>query len=78
MIGQHMAREVQYLRDKLPRSQEWEVMVDSFFWRDPESCTSAGSKVLEKLPMQERTDVVEDIFGPDEATPRKVHERFPA
>jgi len=31
-----LAREVQYLRDKLPRSQEWEVMVDSFFWRDPE------------------------------------------
>jgi len=31
-----LAREVQYLRDKMPRSQEWEVMVDSFFWRDPE------------------------------------------
>jgi len=31
-----LAREVQYLRDKMPRSQQWEVMVDSFFWRDPE------------------------------------------
>merc|ERR1719463_96614 len=31
-----LAREVQYLRDKMPRSQQWEVMVDSFFCRDPE------------------------------------------
>jgi len=31
-----LAREVQYLRGSLPRGQEWEVMVDSFFWRDPE------------------------------------------
>jgi small subunit ribosomal protein SAe len=31
-----LAREVQYLRGTLPRSQAWDVMVDSFFWRDPE------------------------------------------
>jgi len=31
-----LAREVLYLRGSLPRSQDWEVMVDSFFWRDPE------------------------------------------
>jgi len=31
-----LAREVQYLRGSLPRSEQWEVMVDSFFWRDPE------------------------------------------
>jgi len=31
-----LAREVMYLRGSMPRSQEWEVMVDSFFWRDPE------------------------------------------
>jgi len=31
-----LAREVQYLRASLPRSQQWDVMVDSFFWRDPE------------------------------------------
>merc|ERR1719330_1099287 len=31
-----LAREVQYLRGTLPRSTMWEVMVDSFFWRDPE------------------------------------------
>merc|ERR1712203_143056 len=31
-----LAREVQYLRGTLARSNAWDVMVDSFFWRDPE------------------------------------------
>lgn len=31
-----LAREVQYLRGTMSRTQGWEVMVDSFFWRDPE------------------------------------------
>jgi len=31
-----LAREVQYLRGTLSRSDPWEVMVDSFFWRDPD------------------------------------------
>jgi len=31
-----LAREVQYLRGTIARSNAWEVMVDSFFWRDPE------------------------------------------
>jgi len=36
-----LAREVLYLRGSLPRSQAWEVMVDSFFWRDPEELERA-------------------------------------
>merc|ERR1719401_3060144 len=31
-----LAREVQYLRGTIARTNPWEVMVDSFFWRDPE------------------------------------------
>merc|ERR1712118_419751 len=31
-----LSREVQYLRGILPRTEPWDVMVDSYFWRDPE------------------------------------------
>jgi len=31
-----LAREVQYLRGTLNRTQGWDIMVDSFFWRDPD------------------------------------------
>lgn len=31
-----LAREVLYLRGSIPRSSPWEIMVDSFFWRDPD------------------------------------------
>ena len=38
-----LSREVQYLRGILPRTEPWDVMVDSFFWRDPRSsCRKIG------------------------------------
>lgn len=36
-----LAREVQYLRGALDRSMPWDVMVDMFFWRDPEELVKA-------------------------------------
>jgi len=51
-----LAREVQYLRGSLPRTQQWEVMVDSFFWRDPE-----------ELDAQKE----EEAYGAEWAAPQK-------
>jgi len=31
-----LAREVMYLKGKIPRGQAWDVMPDLFFYRDPE------------------------------------------
>jgi len=43
-----LAREVLYLRGVLSRTQGWDVMVDSFFWRDPEEL--AQQEEIEQQP----------------------------
>merc|ERR1712151_350070 len=49
-----LAREVQYLRGSIRRSDQWDVMVDSFFWRDPEEL--------------ERQDEMDNAYQPQEWT----------
>jgi len=51
-----LAREVQYLRGTLNRATGWEVMVDSFFWRDPE-----------ELENQEKEEIQEQWAAPAQA-----------
>jgi small subunit ribosomal protein SAe len=53
-----LAREVLYLRGTMPRTAAWEVMVDSFFWRDPEEL--------------ERQEEMEQGFAPQAWTADKV------
>jgi len=42
-----LAREVLYLRGVISRSQPWDVMVDSFFWRDPEELEEREAEIAQ-------------------------------
>jgi len=55
-----LAREVLYLRGVISRSQPWDVMVDSFFWRDPEE--------LERQEEIEQTYTAPPVAAPATAT----------
>lgn len=47
-----LAREVLYLRNSIPRSKPWDVMVDLFLYREPEESTeTAGKEELAVAPL---------------------------
>jgi small subunit ribosomal protein SAe len=48
-----LCREVLYLKGTIPRSQGWDVMVDLFFYRDPEEQEKEEEKGQEELPYGE-------------------------
>uniref|UniRef100_A0A0G4I478 Small ribosomal subunit protein uS2 n=1 Tax=Chromera velia CCMP2878 TaxID=1169474 RepID=A0A0G4I478_9ALVE len=49
MIYWLLAREVMYLRNVMPRSQKWDVLVDMFFYRDPEEVMKKDEEEEEEV-----------------------------
>ena len=48
-----LAREVNQLMGEIPRDQPWDVMVDSFFWRDPDEIDRQKREEEEAAKMAE-------------------------
>lgn len=65
-----LAREVLRLRGQLARDQPWEIMVDLFFYRDPEDAEKEEQAAKEILPPPKdvpyQDDGAEDPSYPDE------------
>jgi len=58
-----LAREVQYLRGTLNRATGWDVMVDSFFWRDPEELMRQDEEEQIEVPWQQPKPATEEWSG---------------
>lgn len=64
-----LAREVLRLRGQIPREQPWDIMVDLFFYRDPEEAEKEEQAAKEILPPPKdvyHDEAPEDPSYPDE------------
>eukprot|EP01066_Platyproteum_vivax_P006698 Platyproteum_vivax@DN2429_c0_g1_i1.p1 len=61
-----LSREILYLRNKMPRSQAWDVFPDVFFWRDPEE---VDEKQAPEAPHQAAPQRIPEDFVPTVAPP---------
>ena len=59
-----LTREVQQIKSEIPRDQEWDVMVDLFMYRDPDSNQTEKVEAAEEAE-QEENEVV--VGGPSAA-----------
>merc|ERR1719473_702905 len=61
-----LSREVQYLKGTIPRTTPWDVMVDSFFWRDPEELAERERAEKEEAAAAEQQPVEAPKTGGDD------------
>lgn len=61
-----LAREVLRLRGSIPRETKWDVVVDLFFYRDPEEAEKEEQAAKEIAPVKEFTGPVEPVAAPAE------------
>lgn len=63
-----LAREVLRIRGVIPRNTEWDVVVDLFFYRDPEETEKEEAAAKELLPAAKFEDVAEPITQEEPST----------
>lgn len=72
-----LAREVLRLRGSIPRELKWDVVVDLFFYRDPEEVEKEEQAAKELVPVSKEFAVTETALTQDWVTPEVVDPNAP-